>query len=60
MIGRSTHDGSEPATEPIRIPHLVSSVLHTLFDVGQLRVTRGVPDEVLRAATAAQPIAGLF
>jgi len=35
-------------------------VLHTLFDVGQLRVARGVPREVLAAATGAEPIAGLF
>jgi hypothetical protein len=33
--------------------------MHTLFDVGELRVTRGVPNEVMRAATAADPIAGL-
>jgi hypothetical protein len=33
--------------------------MHTLFDVGELRVTRGVPAEVLRAA-AADPIPGLL
>ncbi len=58
VIGHSTRDAGEPATDPVEIPHLVSTVLHTLFDVGELHVTRGVPDEILRAA-AVSPIPGL-
>ena len=60
VIGQSNRNGSEPSSEPIRIPNLVSTVMHSLFDVGELRVTRGVPNEVMRAATAADPIAGLL
>jgi Protein of unknown function (DUF1501) len=59
VIGQSNRDASEPASEPVRIPNLVSTIMHSLVDVGELRVTRGVPSEVLRAATAADPIAGL-
>jgi hypothetical protein len=58
VIGQSTRNAGEPATEPVRIPNLVSTIMQTLFDVGELRVTRGVPAEVLRAA-AADPIPGL-
>jgi hypothetical protein len=58
VIGRSARNGGEPNTEPVRIKNLVSTVLHTLFDVGQLRVQRGVPREVLAMAEA-EPIPGL-
>jgi hypothetical protein len=59
VIGQSTRNAGEPASEPVRISNLVSTIMHTLFDVGELRVTRGVPAEVLRAA-AAEPIPGLM
>jgi hypothetical protein len=59
VIGRSTRDAGEPAGDAVRIPNLLATVMQTLFDVGELRVTRGVPAEVLRAATAADPIPGL-
>lgn len=59
VIGQSTRDAGEPQTEPVRLNNLVATIMHTLFDVGELRVTRGVPNEVMRAATAADPIVGL-
>lgn len=59
VIGQSTRNVSEPLTEPVTIPNLMATILHTLFDVGQLRLVPGIPDEVMRAATAAEPIAGL-
>ena len=52
VIGQSTRDAGEPLTEPVTIPNLVSTVLHTLFDVGELRLVPGVPREIVRAATA--------
>jgi hypothetical protein len=59
VIGQSTRDAGEPASDAVRIPNLLSTIMHALFDVGELRVTRGVPSEVMRAATAADPIPGL-
>jgi len=38
VIGRSTRDGGEPATENYTPANLVSTILHTVFDVGQLRL----------------------
>src|SRR5262245_35086416 len=58
VIGQSTRDAGQPATEPVRNRHLISTVMHTLFDVGQLRVTRGVGREVLQLADH-DPIPGL-
>ena len=58
VIGQSSANAGEPNSEPVRIPNLVSTVLHTLLDVGQVRVTRGVSREVL-TMTDATPIPGL-
>jgi uncharacterized protein (DUF1501 family) len=38
VIGQSNRDGGEPATEAFNPKHLISSILHTVFDVGQLRL----------------------
>ena len=59
VIGQSTRNAGEPSSDPVRIPNLLATIMHTLFDVGELRVTRGVPTEVLRAAISADPIPGL-
>jgi hypothetical protein len=56
VIGHSTADGGEPASEPIRIPNLIATVMHTLMDVGQVRVVRGIPAEINRAVSEPQPI----
>jgi uncharacterized protein (DUF1501 family) len=60
VIGRSTANAGEPATEPITAKHLVATVMHTLFDVGAVRVTRGIPDGVARVITENEPIKDLF
>ncbi|MFP6603440.1 MAG: DUF1501 domain-containing protein [Pirellulaceae bacterium] len=59
VIGQSTRDGGEPATENLTPKHLISTILQTVFDVGQLRVTPGVPPQILKLADA-DPIPGLF
>ena len=38
VIGQSTRDGGEPATENFTPKHLISSLLHLAFDPGQLRL----------------------
>lgn len=60
VIGQSTKHAGEPQTEPLERKDLVSSIMHTLFDVGELRITRGVPNEIVQVATAGKPIPGLF
>ena len=39
--------------------HLLATVLHTLLDASQLRVTRGLPREILRIIEDDEPIAEL-
>lgn len=58
IVGRSTANGGEPATDPVRIPHLIGTVMHTLFDVGQLRLAREASRELLQMASY-DPIPGL-
>lgn len=60
VIGQSTRDAGEPLTEPMRIKHLVATIMHTLFDVGQLRLERGLPRDLARALTEGEPITGLI
>jgi hypothetical protein len=56
VIGQSTRDGGEPATEPYTPAHLVSTILHTAFDVGQLRLMPRLADLARLAETAPIPL----
>lgn len=60
VIGQSTRDAGEPASEPITKKHLIATILHTLFDVGTLRIQRGIPTEIVRAMETDDPIPGLL
>jgi hypothetical protein len=59
VIGQSTADAGAPLSEPYAIKHLLATIMHTLLDVGELRLVRGLPDEVHRVA-GGEPIAGLL
>ncbi|MFN4259499.1 MAG: DUF1501 domain-containing protein [Gemmataceae bacterium] len=58
VIGQSNRDGGEPATDNLTPKHLVSTVLHAAFDVGQLRLMPSVSHIARLAETP--PIPGLF
>lgn len=60
VIGHSNSDASAPAGEPVSIANLVATVLHTLIDMGQLRVMRGMPTDLQRIASSYEPIRGLL
>jgi uncharacterized protein (DUF1501 family) len=60
VIGQSTRDGGEPLTEPVRIKNLLGTILHRLLNTGEVRVARGVPGEINRLLSEAEPIAGLM
>lgn len=60
VIGQSTRDAGSAAADPVTIPNLISTVLHTVFDVGQLRLRPDVPRELTQQLISAQPIAGLM
>ena len=59
VIGQSTRDGGQPLSEPVTIKHLLGTVMHTLLDLSEVRITRGVPADVNQALASAEPIPGL-
>lgn len=59
VIGQSTRDAGEPRTEPIENHNLIGTIMHTLFHVGELRLSRSAPGEVTRVAADWTPIPGL-
>jgi hypothetical protein len=59
VIGRSDRNAGEPASTPIRIQNLIATILHTLFDVGELRLVPGLSREIAQTMTAWEPIRGL-
>ncbi len=60
VIGQSDATAAYPLSEPIRINNLVATILHALFDVGQLRLKQGLPREILQLIDAAPPIRELL
>jgi hypothetical protein len=59
IIGQSTPKNDAPASEPITLANLHSTVLHALFDVGQMRLDPGIPRDLARLAEP-KPIEELF
>ena len=60
VIGQSTRDAGEAASTPVKIPNLISTVLHSVFDVGQLRLMPGIPRELTQQLINVDPIPGLL
>ena len=60
VIGRSNSQGGEPASNPVRIQNLLATILHTLFNVGEVRLIPGLPREIAQVMTGYEPIAGLL
>ncbi len=60
VIGQSTRDAGEPLTEPLGIKNLIATIMHTLFDIGELRVQRGLPTDLARTLTEGEPIRALL
>jgi hypothetical protein len=59
VIGRSTANGGEPATEPVPMRHLIGTIMHTLFDVAELRLRTDAASAVTKLITESEPIKGL-
>ena len=58
VIGRSDRNASVPATERFGPSHLMATVMHTLLDVGEVRVQREL-GRVANVISDGTPIAGL-
>jgi hypothetical protein len=56
VIGQSDHHAARAQTEAYHPQHLLATVMHTLFDVGRLRLEQNVPREIVRLTEQAKPI----
>lgn len=59
IIGSSTRKNDAPASDPIGLANLQSTLLHASFDVGRMRLDPSVPRDLARLAES-QPIDGLI
>jgi hypothetical protein len=60
VIGQSDRTAAEPATRPYDPKNLMNTIMHTLFDIGQLRVTDGLSKKLVEVITNGQPIEELI
>ena len=60
VIGRSDAQGGMPATERYGPENLMATVLQTLFDAGEVRVTPESPSTVAKLITDTNPITELM
>ena len=60
VIGESTRDAGEPASDGVGLHDLTATIMHTLLDIPKLRTESGIPAETLRSLTAGEPIPGLI
>ncbi len=59
VIGAADRQNGEPADSPVTPRAMLGTIFHRLFDVGQLRVARGLPRELVQLVEGAEPIRGL-
>ena len=60
VVGSSTRDGGEPASDRVTIPNLYSTIMNTVLDTGKIRTMAGVPSEVQSVINGAEPITQLI
>ena len=60
VVGRSDRIAGEPASTPISSGNVLATVMHSLFDFGQLRLQSGVSSDIERAITGSDPIRELI
>ncbi|MBC8326088.1 MAG: DUF1501 domain-containing protein [Verrucomicrobia subdivision 3 bacterium] len=60
VIGASTKDGGEPASDRVTIPNLYATLMEQLLDTGAVRAMAGIPKEVNDVINGAAPIRQLM
>lgn len=58
VIGQSDKQGGEPNSTPYHPGHLISTILRTMIDPGELRLLSGIPQEITQLLDN-DPIGGL-
>jgi len=60
VIGRSTANGGEPADNPVPRHQLIGTIMHTLFNVPELRLRPDAAGAVSKLITESEPIKQLM
>jgi hypothetical protein len=60
VIGQSARGADTPASDPISTENLMATIMHSLFDVGELRLQPQLPAELLRWVQNHEPIKQLM
>ncbi len=60
VVGQSARNADAPASDPISTPEMMATVMHTLFDVGKLRLRQGLPPDLKKLIENGRPISALF
>jgi uncharacterized protein (DUF1501 family) len=60
VVGQSDRGAARPATDPYTPRHLLATIMHTLFDVGRLRLDQSLPRDLLNVIEASGPIGPLL
>ncbi len=60
VIGQSSRNGGEPASDPVTLQDLMATIMHTLLDTSEVRVTNSLPKNLIEAVTRGEPIKGLI
>jgi uncharacterized protein (DUF1501 family) len=56
IVGQSNREGSAPASDPIKIPDLIATIMDSMLNLDQVRLQRGLPRSVVDAASQGTPI----
>ena len=60
VIGESDKKGAEPITNPISSNDLLGTIMHSLFDLGQVRTLANIPLDVQYVVGSGNPISELI
>ena len=60
VVGSSTRDGGEPASDRITIPNLYSTIMNTVLDTGTLERWPVSPPRCNASFTAPTPLLNFF
>lgn len=56
VYGQSAKQNDVPDSDPVGVENFMATIMHTLFDIGQLRLESGVPRQLLEPITSHKPI----
>ncbi len=60
VVGASDRTAGRPISDPVTVQNLLGTIMHTVFDIGELRLQPSIPNDIARTLTSNQPISQLI